>query len=405
MKHACAVLSTLALCVAPRAARAEWPGLESVIERAKVRALVVSDAQGQLGVARASRTGAEALWIGNPYLEVQTYYTPITRELAFQSQLFLPLEINGQRPARLREADALAQWKSSTRDEARARATAVAVAWYGETLVARARLDVATKAEADARSEADLYSARLQAGDATAVDESLAEAELARYSQARAEAGVALMTARAELATLLAQDDLGDPPQGADPPPPRARSADAFVARVLEVSPALRSLGLEARYWDASGERASRDKWTPISLIVNLGRNDAANMQVGGGLAWVFPVTQRNQGPVAVAEAASARATTLQGDTQRVLSQHARHTFEQLETLRASLTALDATGLPAQQKVVDATTSAYRAGKLEFVRVLQARRDLAATLGRRLDLVTQLWHRYAELTALAGELP
>ena len=128
-------------------------------------------------------------------------------------------------------------------------------------------------------------------------------------------------------------------------------------------------------------------------------------MQFGGGLAWIFPMTQRNQGPVAVAEAASARATELRENGGRVLAQHARYTYEQLDTLRATLAALDAAGIPAQQRVVDATTGAYRAGKLEFVRVLQARRDMSATLGRRLDLVQQEWRRYAELTALVGELP
>jgi cobalt-zinc-cadmium efflux system outer membrane protein len=138
---------------------------------------------------------------------------------------------------------------------------------------------------------------------------------------------------------------------------------------------------------------------------VNFGRNDTANMQVGGGLAWMFPVTQRNQGQVAVAEAANTRATDLRENTQRVLAHHARATYEQLDTLRATLTALDATGIPAQQRLVDATTGSYRAGKLEFVRVLQARRDMLATLGRRLDLVSQAWRRYAEMTALVGEIP
>jgi cobalt-zinc-cadmium efflux system outer membrane protein len=409
MRKVVALLFTLI----PSTAAADWPTLGTVIERARARSLAAVDAETQVRIAQAFREGATVSWLTNPYVEFQAYSPGtggamggVQRELSFQSFAMIPIEINGQRPARIREADSLERWKSLSREETRARTMGFAVGLYGAALVARAKLDLAIRAEADAKAEADYFAARLRAGDATLVDQSLADAELAKWSQHHAEAALGLMSAREEVELILAMPDIGDPPSGpVDPPPLRAPTAEAIVSRVREQSPQLRTLGAEASFWRNSSDRASRDKNVPFSFIVNFGRTDRGDYQIGGGLAWMFPITQRAQGPVAIADASAGRADTLRSSSEMLVTVRARRLYEQYDLLRTTLDEVDKTGLPAQERVVDSTFGAYKAGKLEFVRVLVARRDLASARLRRLDLVYLAWRRYGELTALVGDSP
>ena len=62
-----ALLATLALATTERAAhaqrRTELPTLERTIELARARAIVVAEAEGELGVARATMSGARAMTV------------------------------------------------------------------------------------------------------------------------------------------------------------------------------------------------------------------------------------------------------------------------------------------------------------------------------------------------------
>jgi outer membrane protein TolC len=95
----------------------------------------------------------------------------------------------------------------------------------------------------------------------------------------------------------------------------------------------------------------------------------------------------------------------MRASTQHLIATRAKGLYEQYELVRTTLASLDKTAIPAQERLVDATVGAYRSGKSDFVRVLQARRDLAQARARRLDLVLAAWHRLGEMTALTGDLP
>jgi cobalt-zinc-cadmium efflux system outer membrane protein len=62
-------------------------------------------------------------------------------------------------------------------------------------------------------------------------------------------------------------------------------------------------------------------------------------------------------------------------------------------------------GLPANERLVEAATASWRAGKSELVQVVIARRDLASARLRRLDLVETIWRMYGDIAAVMGELP
>jgi cobalt-zinc-cadmium efflux system outer membrane protein len=386
-------------------AHAEWPTLEHVLDMARERSLVSKEAEGQLAVAGSYQTWARVPWLTNPYLEFQAYRGASTKDLAFNSFLMLPVEINGQRGARIDEANALLRWRTSARDDVRARSEGDAVTYYGLTLTSLARIGQYERAEADAKLETDYYAARLAAGDATLVDKSLADAELARYAQLRAEATIEFLDNRSRFEQLIgAPVDLGAPP-GIDPPPLRTPSADVFAKLVVDASPTLKALTHEAGYWGAQSSRVARDANVPLNVIINFGRSDLGEFTVGGGLSWNFPVTQRNQGAVALADAQKDRADGIHGTFEPLLAGRARSLYEQATLALSALAAVDANAIPAAERLVDATQQGYKAGKIEYLHVLQARRDRATAQARRLDLVGTLWRKYGEMVALLGGLP
>ena len=87
-----------------RAERIEFPTLARAIELARARALVVADAQAELGVAKAQVAGARVSALGNPYVEVQVDKglgaTPVSQLQAI-AYMYFPVDLGGQRGARI----------------------------------------------------------------------------------------------------------------------------------------------------------------------------------------------------------------------------------------------------------------------------------------------------------------
>ena len=397
----------LSLFASSNVARAEWPALGEIYLKARQHAVEVTDAAGTLGVARASMQGARVSTFGNPYLQVIADRGKHTQDIRFEGQFFLPIDVAGQRGARIRETESLIQWKTLGRDEVQARVAGDAVAAYGRALVAHARVLLAERGEQEAKAEADYFAARLTAGDASIVDQSLADAELARWTQLRVEAELMLVRARQELEILVGSGHIDDDPPNSPPDPPNLKiaSGDGFVQQVMTRSPVLRSLGFESRYWNQSTERARRDRVPPVSFIAVGGRGDLGEMRLGGGVEWSFPVLRKNQGEIARAGAEQDRTTRVREASARVIEVQATHAHETFTQVLAGLELLDKTGIPAAERVVDATTAAFRAGKVELVRTFIAKRDLATARNRRLDLVATGWQSYGEMVSLTGELP
>ncbi|WP_394822585.1 TolC family protein [Pendulispora albinea] len=403
----CLIALVFPLFAVEREARAAWPPLSEVVQRSRERALAVTEASGNVGVARAGILGARVSSLGNPSLQVIfDYGRGVTHDTQVQGQLALPIEVGGQRGKRIREAETFVDWRSLGRDEVRARVAGAAIAAYGDALVARSRMMLAERGESEAQSEAQYYAQRLVAGDVNLVDRSLADAELARWSQLRAEAGIHLLRARQEL-ELLMGGHLDDPPAGVpvDVPELHVDTQQAFVGRVLNVSPLLRSLGKESLFWQAQRERAEAERSPPISVLVTGGRGDTGEVRYGAGLGWTFPILRRNQGEIAKASAEQGRVQGVREATQRAISVEADHAFEAYIKIRAGIEALDKVGIPAAQRVVDATQAAFLAGKVELVRTFIARRDLSAAQARRLDFISTAWHTYGDMVVLMGDLP
>lgn len=386
---------------------AGWPNLDQVVAQAKENAPAVVQASGAVATAHAIGVGARVTSLGNPYLEVIAERGKHTDGVQAIGQLFLPLDVNGQRAARIGEADDLLAWRQMSRAESQANAIAEAVQAYGDGLVSAANLANATQQEAEARSEARWFEAKAEARDATIVDVSVARAEVSRYVQARAEAQLRLNEARLRLIAITALEVDAAPPASRPPDPPPLRTTQASSTRLVAQgeTPILRAMQAEASYWSAFRDRASAEKNQPFFLILHGGRGEFAEARYGAGIGYTFPVARRNQGDIARADAERGRSLQMRATIQRVTAARLQAAYSAYSTALEAVREMDATGVPAAEAALRATVDSFKEGKVELVRVIIARRDLAMVRARRLELMAAGWRAYAEIVSVLGVLP
>lgn len=384
-----------------------FPTLAQAIELAEEHAPDVVSARMNVGVANASYASARLAPLDNPYLEVFTDRGRggATRDVTVQANLWIPIEVSGQRVRRLAEADALVSWQRANVEATRWLAKSDAVRAYGGVIVAAARLNVLGAIVDVAQAEAELYAARLAAGDATLQDERLAKVELGRTTILLEESRADLARAIAHLARLTGHLFATPAPMSVHPPPPSKRIDAALAERLAEGSAHVQAKEQEADYFARERDRAAIEAHTPVNIIVTAGRGDLGEMRFGGGLSWTFPLLRRNQSAQARAEAERIRALA-EADVQRnVLAATLRGLNAERANVRRALEALDNLTDPAAQDSVQAAVATRAAGKGDSLRVLTARRDLAMVRLRKLELVAREWSIVGDIVALTGELP
>jgi cobalt-zinc-cadmium efflux system outer membrane protein len=391
-----------------REAQAELPTLGEIVAQARARGPEATLAQAEIGVAKSYAVGARAASLLNPTLEVfadRGQHTTGSAQVI--ANLYLPVEIHGQRRKRLDEADAFLAWKGSEVARGGAAAIGEAVDAYGEVLVLAARLREASAGERIAREEARYVEARLAAADATALDVAIARGEVARWVQTRSEVEVALATARGRLAAAIGASTVDTPAatQTADLPALRFADADVLIAHLQMNSPIVAAPKKEAEYFASSRKRWDTEKYAPLTFVLIGGRGDMGEARYGLGLSWTLPLTRTNQGEIARADAESDRALTTASIVGDAMMARARGYFEAYTLARKALAEIDASAIPAAEAVVAAANGAFEAGKADLARVFLARRDLATARERRLALAYDGWHAYANMAALLGGLP
>lgn len=413
--RAFAVIAALGAISVARDARAEFPTLPRAIESARSRAIVVADAEAELGVANAQMAGARVSSFGNPYTEVQvdrgwTQPNPGDRTGIVQAMSFtyFPIDYAGQRGKRIEEAEKLIEWRKLGIVNARASATADAVGAYGEMVVLMQRIVESSEGEKVAREEAKYFQGRFAAQDTTLYEKSIAEAEIARWIQAIAEIKVRQAQARARFGQVTGTVKVDDPAPNTPVVPPALRATwdDASLGRVVDRTPIVARLLSERRYWDASIERYERERIPPVALELIAGRGGSyGEVRLGGGAVITWPLTRRFQGEIARAERGRENANRQLDLYRTVIETRLRAARDAIAVIKVAIDELDANGIPALERAVDAAVQGFKAGKIDITRALLARRDLAIARARRLDLIEAAWRAYADLVVISGDLP
>jgi cobalt-zinc-cadmium efflux system outer membrane protein len=358
-------------------------------------------------VAKALHVGARLAPLGNPYTEIVADRggRGVTQGATLTATLWLPMELWGQRRARINEADARVGWAGASAEAVKAQAAAEAVRAYGGAVVESQRLRLLEQILETSRSEAELYRARVQAGDATEQDAAQAAVEVARNAVALAESRADLQKALTELARVLGVGSVEPPGNEVELRPPPGRLQQQQSESAAQRAPVVSMLLKEAEFQARNKARWSADARLPVMLMLSTGRGDLGELRVGGGLALTLPWVRSNQGEQAIAEAERARAVTEAEAQRRATSSTLRGLLIEREQVASALGEIDASLEPAGKAAVEAAVQVQKAGKGELLRVLTARRDLALLRTRRLEMIRREWGIVSQAAALTGDLP
>ena len=382
----------------------EMPGTLTIADDQAARpvtleeAVASADGAPEIIAARAGEAAAEAaVRVARtiPDLEVSMTTNSVTaRESA---SVLVPLPWPGRGP-RIEAATARLRSAGRSRDEALSTARReLRAAWFA-LAAAQQRAAAAADREARAHRNAEAVAALYTEGRVARLEQVRSDAEAALAVSDRTSADEGLRTAASALATLM-----GLPPgsvvttSGPLPVPEPETSLEEAVARAREGSPEVRvqSAAAEAA---AAQWRLARRLRAP-SLGLNVGADWSDPTQEGtntfAGVSLAIPI----------AGSASAAMAAGERDQQAALLEQARRgaavaaeiAWGATRVARLRFEAFDHDVLPAARQAADLTRLAYREGKVDIFRLLDAERLLSEAEAARADAYEAWGAAHADL--------
>jgi outer membrane protein TolC len=354
---------------------------------------VAAQAGERAAEARVHVAGA----LGEPGVSITTNSVTARESAA----LSLPLPVT--RGPRVAAAKAEVTFATRSRAEigAEARRT-VRVAWFS-LAAAEERAKAATERAARAERNTAGIEALFDASRVARIDLVRARAEQALARAERESVVEAQHGAAARLGLLIG---LGPDGQlgttGPIEPGPEPDLA-AYLDRAAKASPAVLSQEAQAAAAAARFDLARREKWPSMALNTGVDFNDPTQPGTNKwiGLGFGIPL-----GKSAAADAAAAErdreAAGLQVEL-RLAADAAQTAWRAAHSARLRFEAVDTDAVPAAREAMELTRLAYKEGRADLFRVLDAERALDEALTVRADALEAWGQAFAQLKALEGE--
>lgn len=275
---------------------------------------------------------------------------------------------------------------------------------YVRVLELQQRVEFAERARSLAQEIRSVIERRVQAGDASPIDEIKArlESESARITTERLKRELA--AARRELSAMWDETE------------PVFELALGFLDEVINV-PSIQSLTdrveahPEVQRWIVEGDRRKstveleRARAVP-DITAGLGVryiNEVEDGALVAGVSVPIPLFNRNQGGIlaarlSVAQAVDEGRASFRDLATRLVREHARLTAAFHEAQ-----AIDSVLLPAARDAFTATRRAYDEGKLAYLDVLDAQRTLFETESQRLAVLAEYHSALVQVESLISE--
>jgi cobalt-zinc-cadmium efflux system outer membrane protein len=365
-------------------------------------ALGAADRLAELIAARANERAAEARVrvagaLGQTDLAIQTNSVTARQE----ASVSIPIPI--ARGPRVAAAQAEVGVASRSRDEVVAAARReVRVAWFSLAAAEeRARAEGERAARAQRNREAiDIL---FEANRVARIDAVRAKAELALARADREAADQRRAVAASSLGLLLDMGAAGDLATTGPMEPGPEPELPAYLERVVRASPAVRTQEAQAAASTARVDLAKRERWPAMALNGGARWNDPTQPGTDSwiGLGFGIPF-----GAHAAADAALAdeeRESAALAVARRQASDAAQAAWRLARSARLRFEAVDTDGVPAAREAAELTRLAYREGRADLFRVLDAERALTETQTVRADALEEWGQAYADLKALEGD--
>lgn len=346
----------------------------------------------QLAVASADTAAARAQLITahawqNPVLA--TSYTKAPPQI--HVTLDMPVDLPGVRGSRIESAKATQRAAAFRFQFARAAIALDADTTFTRAQAALARARLSRRNAADAQSLLQMAVARRDAGDASELDVLLATVNAGQQANLEIADSILAILTLEDLRTVMGIPAGGPPLVIADSlvPPPLDAS---LVAAATPLSIAAATAALTAAELSVRLQR--RSVLGSPSLLAGFETRDPSGAETGilptFGISFPLPLFNRNNGPIAEAEAARLRARAeLQLATLQSGAQIARAIRER--TAAAARVARDQLLLASANRVAAMSITAYRAGASSLPDVFAAQRNARDVLAQYIDDVAAAW--------------
>jgi cobalt-zinc-cadmium efflux system outer membrane protein len=349
----------------------------------------------------------------NPYATFMGGYRRETTSqpaaTGFQYQLHIeqPIEIAGQRGARLRAVDTAVAAAQATTEYARSQTRAVLRVAYVQAVLGEQRVEVARRREETAQRLLESAVSRSQLGAASDIEVNLAQIEVGRVAGDLAEAQVGqevrlsdlrLLTGIAAGTPLLLSTHQTEPPVLAA----EHEALPQLLDLALQHRADLVALRRQRQALAAERGRLRREAVPSPVLAFDHQRDLPGQDFWGGTLGLQLPLWNRNQGPLAQVRAQEqARQTEEQLLVARVRNE-VTLAYRALELRRGQARRFQQMVLPPAERNLDLLRRGWQAGKFDLFRVITASRELSETRLRYLDILDDLWVAMVELERAVG---
>ena len=361
---------------------------------------------GEVAAAQARLAGASTLLRDNPSFSIASgpRSSPAGESRDDNFQVLQPFEVFGQRAARIEAARA-----DLGAAEARLRALRVEVAarareGFGGALAAEQRARLAEEALAVARQGVSAAEERFEAGAAALLEVNTARVELGRMGRERGEAERRLAEALADLNLLL----------GVDPATPVAPHGElehdaavpeeaALLAAALANRPELEAGRQTLEAARAEARLAARERLPVPRLGASYSREEESDTRIVQGLlSFEVPLFQRNRAARGVAAARVAQAEAAMAATDRQVRQEVTTALARVEAARSAAAGYASDVVKAMQDNMELATESYRAGKIDFLQLLQIRRQSLDARREHIGVLEELNAAMAALDRATG---
>ncbi|WP_437723523.1 TolC family protein [Sorangium sp. So ce861] len=401
------IISSTALhLLMPKAAAAA----EAPLTRARIAELVRAApaarvASSEAAVAGAAVTAAGVVSLENPVLSGMggiRFNPDGGRPAAAVASLSWPIELGGQRGARVEAAKAEQRAALTTAEGTQRRVLLAALLQHALVLRDEAQVALAAERRALAQRLVAASEKRKKAGEVPEVDVTLARLQEGRDAAAEA---VALGTREADMLGLLSMLGLGSKDSTATGTlvPPDAAPSLAALLREADQRADVRTAvaALEAARARSGRERVGR--WPTVSLLAQYERDDQANIGMIG-LALPVPILNANRAAAATAEAEVDAATARLAASRISAAGDIQGLYARYEATRNALAHLaPATRLSTQ--AVALSTRGYELGENDLASVLLVRREALDAQAALLDAEHAHANAKIELLVAAGRVP
>jgi cobalt-zinc-cadmium efflux system outer membrane protein len=176
---------------------------------------------------------------------------------------------------------------------------------------------------------------------------------------------------------------------------------DDSLRRLLANSPLLKAQEAEIRAAQLEVQVALAQAVPDVNVQVVAQRDHVQKFSsVSTLVALPVPLFNRNQGNIAAARGVLLQAQKEYERIRLALGDALAGSFRQYQTLRAQAGSLGEEILPQAKENLELTTAAYKAGRLDFLHVLNARQTYFQTNLARIDALTELHKVLAEIHGL-----